>query len=580
MKSTWMKSLSPCLWAMGLLMGIAPGPAEARIVGGRVTGGSALTAGGTFVELTPPLPNPYGPANSVGNDNFQSPNLYGFNESQNILITKALTVNVGTSPIPVGTVVASHYIFFDPGPSQQVIGEVDFDANVLGILTSTTTLAATDFLAQTGVNYLNPTARGLEAGDSATISGPRQVHVNFTASSPGDYIRVLTVTSSTADGVRFIPVTPCRLVDTRAPNGPLGGPIMAANTTRDFLLTSNCGLPSTAQAYSLNITVVPSGPLGYLTIWPTGQPQPLVSTLNAPDGRITANAAIVPAGVATGGPGAITVFVTDATHLIVDVDGYYDTTAGANSFYTAAPCRVADTRLPIAPLGGPTMTPGSTRAYPIPSGTCLLPSTATAYSMNVTVVPSGGPLGYLTVWPTGQAQPVVSTLNSPDGQVVANAAIVPAGSGGAIDAFVTDRTDLILDANGYFAAPGATGDLSFYPVTPCRVVDTRNAAGPLGGPSMAANSSRSFAIQSSTCAAPTTAKAYSLNVTVVPAGALSYLTLYPTGQTQPFVSTLNSYQGLIVANAAIVPAGTGGAVTVYVTGKTDVILDINGYFAQ
>jgi len=567
------------MWSVGLLMLIGPSPVRARVVGGRVTGGSALTAGGTFVQLAPPLPNPFGPPNSVGDDNFQSPNLYAFNEAQNILIATSLAVNVGTSPIPAGTVVASHYIFFDPGPTQRVIGTIDFDANVLGILTSTTTLAATDFLAQTGVNYLSPSARGLEAGDSATISGARQVHVDFTASSPGDYVRVLTLTSPSAFGVRFVPATPCRLVDTRGPNGALGGPRMAANATRDFLLTGNCGLPSTAQAYSLNITVVPQGPLGYLTIWPTGLPQPLVSTLNAPDGRITANAAIVPAGVGTSGPGSVSVFVTDPTDVIIDVDGYLDTTSGANSFYTAAPCRVADTRGPVGSLGGPTLTPSSTRSFPVPSSSCGLPSTATAYSMNVTVAPAG-PLGYLTVWPVGPPQPVVSTLNSPFGAIVANAAIVPAGSGGAIDAFVTDRTDLILDVNGYFGAPGAGGALSFYPVTPCRVADTRNAIGPLGGPSMAANSSRNFPVVSSTCAVPTTAKAYSLNVTVVPAATLGYLTLYATQQPQPFVSTLNSYQGLIVANAAIVPAGTSGAVSVYVTDKTEVILDINGYFAQ
>jgi len=45
------------------------------------------------------------------------------------------------------------------------------------------------------------------------------------------------------------------------------------------------------------------------------------------------------------------------------------------------------------------------------------------------------------------------------------------------------------------------------------------------------------------------------------------------------VSTLNSWDGAVVANAAIVPAGTSGAISVYVTNRTHVILDINGYFA-
>ena len=60
--------------------------ASATIIGGSVTGGTAQTAGGTFVKLTLPLANPLGPPNSVGNDTFQTPDLYGFDEDQNILL--------------------------------------------------------------------------------------------------------------------------------------------------------------------------------------------------------------------------------------------------------------------------------------------------------------------------------------------------------------------------------------------------------------------------------------------------------------------------------------------------------------
>ncbi|RSL15156.1 putative secreted protein with PEP-CTERM sorting signal [Edaphobacter aggregans] len=184
-----------CAGIAMLMLAAGSLPSSADIIGGVVTGGSAFTAGGTFVKLTVPLANPFGPPNSVGNDNFQSPDLYGFDEDQNILLTAPLVVNVGASPIPAGTVVASHYIFFDPGPTQEVIGTVTFDSQVLGILTSTETLAASDFLAHTGVNYLNPTDRGLEAGDSVTISGPDSILFDTVASSPGDYVRVLTAFS-------------------------------------------------------------------------------------------------------------------------------------------------------------------------------------------------------------------------------------------------------------------------------------------------------------------------------------------------------------------------------------------------
>ncbi len=171
---------------------------DATIISGSVTGGTAQTAGGTFLKLTVPLQNLFGTPDSVGDDNFQSPDLFGFDEDQNILLTAPLVVDVGSSPIPAGTTVASHYIFFDPGPTEEVIGTVNFDSDVLAIITSTQRLADSDILANTGVNYLNPGNRGLEPGDSVTISGPRQILFDTVASSPGDYVRVLTVFSPAA----------------------------------------------------------------------------------------------------------------------------------------------------------------------------------------------------------------------------------------------------------------------------------------------------------------------------------------------------------------------------------------------
>ena len=72
-------------------------------------------------------------------------------------------------------------------------------------------------------------------------------------------------------------------------------------------------------------------------------------------------------------------------------------------------------------------------------------------------------------------EPLVSTLNDLTGTIVANAAIVPAGTGGDISVYPSNDTDLIIDINGYFAPPG-TGGLSLYPVAPCRVIDTRHEA--------------------------------------------------------------------------------------------------------
>lgn len=81
---------------------------------------------------------------------------------------------------------------------------------------------------------------------------------------------------------------------------------------------SACGVPATAKAYGLNATVVPPAPLTYLTLWADGQSQPVVSTLNALDGAITSNMAIVPTT-----DGSISAFASNATHLILDISSYY-----------------------------------------------------------------------------------------------------------------------------------------------------------------------------------------------------------------------------------------------------------------
>ena len=190
-----------------------------------------------------------------------------------------------------------------------------------------------------------------------------------------------------------------------------------------------------------------------------------------------------------------------------------------------------------------------------------------------------GVLSYLTLWPRGQEQPLVSTLNS-DGRIKSNAAIVPAGASGAISAFASNTTDLVLDINGYFVPASDPAAGAFYPITPCRIADTRNSVGPLGGPSLAGGLSRTFPIPAATaCNIPAGVQAYSLNLAWVPKGALGYLTVWPTGQSKPLAASLNASTNTVTANAAIVPAGNNGSVDVFASGATDLVIDMNGYFA-
>ena len=115
-------------------------------------------------------------------------------------------------------------------------------------------------------------------------------------------------------GLSLYNVAPCRVLDTRE---PAGAP--AVDGVLDIqVATPTCGIPTAAPAYVVSVTVVPVGILGYLTLWPRGTTQPFVASLNAADGAITSNMAIVPAT-----NGWISAFFTSPSHLVVDITGYF-----------------------------------------------------------------------------------------------------------------------------------------------------------------------------------------------------------------------------------------------------------------
>lgn len=120
----------------------------------------------------------------------------------------------------------------------------------------------------------------------------------------------------------FFSLTPCRIVDTRGSVGPYGGPALAANADRSFVLKGQCGIPATATAVSINVTVTQPTAQGDLRIVPGGSALPVVSTINYRPGQTRANNMSVGLGAA----GDITVHTDQATgtvHFILDVDGYY-----------------------------------------------------------------------------------------------------------------------------------------------------------------------------------------------------------------------------------------------------------------
>jgi hypothetical protein len=121
---------------------------------------------------------------------------------------------------------------------------------------------------------------------------------------------------------QYYPLTPCRVVDTRGANGTNSGPVFGSNTTRSFQIRGFCGVPTTAKAVSLNVTVTQATQPSYLTVWPSGLTQPVVSMLNfeASDPAL-ANGIIV--GLSTNTQDLSVYNSFGNVHVIVDVTGYF-----------------------------------------------------------------------------------------------------------------------------------------------------------------------------------------------------------------------------------------------------------------
>jgi hypothetical protein len=159
-------------------------------------------------------------------------------------------------------------------------------------------------------------------------------------------------------------------------------------------------------------------------------------------------------------------------------------------------------------------------------------------------------------------------------------AVTPAHAAGNVAVVVTNPTTQTgtLNPGFFYAAPPAATD--FYTVTPCRLIDTRNANGPLGGPELTANQTRTFTVTGA-CGIPAGAKSVAVNVTVIAPAAAGNLQLFPGNAFPLGTSTINFVADDNLANNAIVLLATDGAGTLGVkngsAGIVDFVLDVVGY---
>ena len=259
--------------------------------------------------------------------------------------------------------------------------------------------------------------------------------------------------TSTSRGGAFYGVEPQRLLDTRNGLGEasaVSGGKFAPLDSRTFTVAGIAGVPSDVESVVLNITAVSPTGTGWVTAYPDNTARPDASNLNLNLRSDRSNLVVVKVG----SNGKIRLFVAEAaTHLIVDVFGYFKATNNAEGKTTTInPTRIFDTRNGIGTTKA-RMNPGQTRTVQV-AGAFGVPSNATAVYLNVTSV-NASAWGWLAVWPTGLPMPNSSNVNFAGGSIVPNMAIVKLGTGGTLQVYNdpgvsgTTSSDVLIDVLGY-----------------------------------------------------------------------------------------------------------------------------------
>ena len=390
---------------------------------------------------------------------------------------------------------------------------------------------------------------------------------------PSDRVATLVY----APGPDNVPLAPARLADTRlgsqTTDGLFAGDgVRPAGSTYEVVVVGRGGVPADASAVVLNVTVDVAAGDGFATVYPCGEPLPNASNLNFSTGATVPNAVIAKVGAA----GKVCFFVSQATDLIVDVNGFVPL---RSSYRALNPARLLDTR----PLGG-TFDGVGAQAGLRPSGSITavqvnrggVAADATAVVLNVTATEATAD-GFVTVFPCGTELPLASNVNYRAKSSVPNMVIAKIGVSSNVCVYNSAPTQLIVDVNGYLQP-----DAWYRPLVPSRLLDTRSALATIdgkqsgGGPVAGGSVTVVNVVGRANIA--NDASAVALNVTVVDPTDAGYATVYPCGTAPPLASNLNFLPGATIPNAVVAKVGLSGDVCVYTSSKTQLIVDVNGYY--
>lgn len=357
----------------------------------------------------------------------------------------------------------------------------------------------------------------------------------------------------------LVALAPARLLDTRSTaRVPAGG-------VRAVQVLGKGGVPATGvAAVVINVTAVRPSATGWLAAYPAGAARPSGSTLNFAAAQTIANQAVVKVG----SNGAITLFSSASTDLLVDVSGFYAAGAG---FTALSSTRVLDTRSSSThPRAGSVTTLAVTGRAGVPA------AGVTGVLVNVTVVRPAAS-GWAQLYPHGTARPSTSTVNYLTGRTVAAAAIATPDASGRVNIYTSAGADILVDVVGWIAK-----DTTFVPITPVRAMDSRYGVGvtrvrvhPAGWATVRIAGAKGLPASG--------VVAIQATVTAVRPSTGGYLTAFPAdgpSGSPPNASSVNFASGVTTANAVTLKLGWNGSVSVFSSAETDVLLDVTGYWAK
>jgi hypothetical protein len=148
---------------------------------------------------------------------------------------------------------------------------------------------------------------------------------NCAVEDAGWFLDDVLVTACVPPGpMDYHTLVPCRLLDTRGADGPLGGPALLPGEDRVFELAGACGLEAPVQALALNLTVTQPQGAGHFILYAAGEPAPSTSAVNFAAGQTRANNLVLRLSADGLGRLAVRNVSAGAAHLVLDVTGFFE----------------------------------------------------------------------------------------------------------------------------------------------------------------------------------------------------------------------------------------------------------------